>query len=235
MTTKKIALVTGGNKGVGFEICKQLAQKDMLVILTARAISRGQAAVQKLRAEGIGVLFHQLDVTDIESIDTALNFIKKEFGRLDILVNNAGIFIDQQFTGLTVDPEMVIATYRTNVIGPLMLCQKCIPLMRENGYGRIVNISSELGLLHGMNTGQFPAYRMSKTGINALTRIMASLVKDDNIIINSMSPGWVKTDMGGQDAPGTADEGAKTAVWLATLDNDGPRGRFFSDFAERDW
>ena len=235
MSIQKIALVTGANKGVGFEICKQLAQKGVKVILSARDEHRGQTAVQKLCAQGLDIVFHQLDVTDKNSIGVMDEYIRNTFGRLDILINNAAIFIDKTETGLTVNPETVLETYRTNVIGPLMLCQTFIPLMKENGYGRIVNISSELGLLHIMNTGQYPAYRMSKTGINALTCVMASLVKDDAIIINSMSPGWVKTDMGGVDAPGKAEDGAKTAVWLALLADDGPRSQFFADCSHRDW
>jgi NAD(P)-dependent dehydrogenase (short-subunit alcohol dehydrogenase family) len=230
----KIALVTGANKGIGFEICRQLAGKGVQVILSSRDREKGLEACEALSREGLKSDYHQLDVTDEKSVQELAFFIETRYGRLDILVNNAGIMIDQ---GSVFNPDNIEAirqTMETNVYGPLQVTHKLIHLMERNNYGRIVNISSGMGQLYDMNGG-YPGYRLSKVSINALTRIMADELKGTNILVNTMCPGWVKTDMGGAGAYRTPEEGADTAVWLAMLPDSGPSGKFFRDRKEIPW
>jgi len=238
---KKTAIVTGANRGIGFEICRQLArQEDVQVVLTSREKHKGLEACEKLQMEELAVRHAQLDVAHAESIREFKEFVQKEFGRCDILVNNAGIFPDAQDADsswpgvLETRIETVRKAMETNVYGPLLLCQVLIPLMKKNNYGRIVNISSGMGQLSSMNGG-CPAYRISKTSLNALTCILADELKEENILVNSMCPGWVKTDMGGPGATRELSEGADTAVWLANFPDDGPSGKFFRDRKEFAW
>jgi NAD(P)-dependent dehydrogenase (short-subunit alcohol dehydrogenase family) len=231
---KKIALVTGSNKGIGFEICRQLAKNGIQVILSSRDEGKGIEACNILSKEGINVDYHRLDVTDESSIDEVAGFIRDKYGRLDILVNNAGIMIDSGSVFLADNVDLIMETMATNVYGPLRITQKLLPLMRKNNYGRIVNISSGMGQLNDMNGG-YPGYRLSKVSINALTRIMADELKGTNILVNTMCPGWVKTDMGGRGAYRTPEQGADTAVWLAMLPDGSPGGKFFRDRQEIPW
>lgn len=234
MTQQRIALVTGGNRGIGFEICRQLAQQQIEVILTARNVEKGQNAAQALQAEGLAVRFHPLDVTEANSIRRLGKSVADESGQLDILINNAAIFIDSGIPGLEVDLAFVRQTMETNFYGPLRLCQLFVPLMRRNRYGRIVNMSSQMGALAGMS-GRSLAYRTSKTALNALTAILANELRGSNILVNAMDPGWVRTDMGGNYAPRTIQQGANTAIWLATLPDNGPTGGFFRDQRPAAW
>ncbi len=229
----RIALVTGANKGIGLEICRQLAKERVKVILTARNQQKGKEAAELLQEEGLNVFFHRLDVTEVESIEETARYIESKFGKLDILINNAGIRVDLSDTGLNADIGKIRQTMETNTYGPLCVCQILIPIMRKNNFGRIVNISSDMGVLSEMGSGSV-GYRISKTALNAVTRILASELKDTNILVNSMSPGWVRTDMGGSTATCSIEEGADTAVWLATTDNL-PTGRFFRDRKEMEW
>jgi len=238
---QQVAVVTGANRGIGFEICRQLAQKDIVVILTSRDEQKGLQACQKLKKEELAVRYCHLDVTHAASINRLWSFVKKEFGRCDILINNAGIFLDKKVSDdaqypsiFNVNTETIRQTMETNIYGPLLLCQAFIPMMKKNDFGRIVNMSSGLGQLTEMNGG-YPAYRISKTSINALTRILNDELKDDNILVNSACPGWVKTDMGGPGATRSVEEGADTPVWLATLPDKGLRGKFFRDRKEIPW
>ena len=227
--TGKVAIVTGGNRGIGFGICRQLAQQGIRVVLTSRDAAKGGTAVKKLRDAALPVTFHKLAVTSARSVAALAAFVTAEFGRVDILINNAGIMIAPRGSRLL---DSKLETYRdtleTNVFGPLALTQALLPLMQQQNYGRIVNISSSLGQLSDMGTGT-PAYRISKAALNALTRIVAAETRASNILVNAMSPGWVKTDMGGPNAPRTVDQGAATAVWLAMLPDGGPTGGFFLD------
>ncbi|RMH68725.1 MAG: SDR family oxidoreductase [Gemmatimonadetes bacterium] len=234
MGSKKIALVTGANRGIGLEICRQLAYEGVEVILTARNASAGRAVTKSLVSQGLDIHFHQLDVTDEASIIQTVTYVEAEFGRLDILVNNAGVLLDRSDWGLTVSLDKVRETMEINAYGALRLCQMFIPLMKARNYGRIVNVSSGLGALHSM-AGGYPAYRLSKVAMNAMTAILADELKDTNILVNAMSPGWVKTAMGGENAPRPVDEGADTAIWLALLPDDGPTGGFFRDRAKIPW
>ncbi len=226
---RKIAVVTGANRGIGFEICRQLAAKGIGVVLTSRDEAKGRMAIAQLRSQGLEVEFYQLDVTDASGIQRLGGFLERKYGAADILVNNAGIMVDAKGSGvLNVQLRVVRTTMETNVYGPLLLCQALIPPMRKKNFGRIVNISSGSGQLSEMGGGT-PAYRMSKTALNALTRTLAAELKGSNILVNSMCPGWVKTDMGGPNAVRTVAEGADTAVWLATLPDGGACGGFYRD------
>ena len=233
---KRVAVVTGANRGIGLEICRQLGRRqDVHVVLTARNETKGKAAATQLRGEGVDVDFHVLDVTSEKSVRALSDWLAATFGRCDILVNNAGILADPRGSRiLDSRPETYRQTLETNVLGPLLLSQALVPLMKKNRYGRIVNISSGQGQLSDMGAGT-PAYRISKTALNALTRVLAAEFRGSGILVNSMCPGWVRTDMGGAGAPRTVQQGADTAVWLATLLDDGPNGGFFRDRKSIAW
>ena len=231
---RRIALVTGANRGIGFEICRQLAGRGIRVLLTARDERRGREAAARLTRDGLDVQFRQLDVTDEGSVRRLAAFVEAEFGGVDILVNNAGIYPDEDVPGLTIDLETVRRTMEVNTYGPLRLCQALVPLMRRRRYGRIVNVSSGLGSLTEMGGGTL-AYRVSKVSLNAITRILADEVRGSGILINAMCPGWVRTEMGGRHAPRSVEEGADTAIFLATLPDTGPTGGFFRDRKPIPW
>lgn len=244
MTTaeKKTALVTGANKGIGFEIARQLAQKDITVLMGARDQDRGIAASERLQPEGLDVHFILIDVIRATSIEAALGKIKDDFRRLDILVNNAGIMIDTQSGILELDPIVFQNTLETNAIGPLLLSQACARIMKANGNGRIVNMASTLGSLteiaapdSSYATVLSPAYRLSKTLLNGITVILAKELRGTNILVNSACPGWVRTDLGGDQAPLLPEQGADTPVWLATLPDDGPTGGFYRERQPIPW
>ena len=232
---KRLAVVTGGNKGIGYEICRQLARNGLRVVLTSRDAERGREACRKLEEEGLDVLQHQLDVTDQASVASIARHIEGKYGRVDVLVNNAGISIDSRSTSVLREKEETFrTTLETNFYGALRTCQALVPLMQRNRYGRVVNLSSGLGQLDDMGDGT-PAYRVSKTALNALTRMVAKAVEGDNILVNSMCPGWVRTDMGGPRASRSVEQGAETAVWLAMLPHGGPTGGFFRDKKPIPW
>ncbi len=240
ISKERIAVVTGANRGIGLEICRQLAQKGILVILTSRDEEKGLAVCQEMEKEELPVRYFQLDVNSPASIFRLGNFMEKEFGQCDILVNNAGVFLDKTEPGeefpsiFKAKIETIRQTMETNVYGSLLLGQALIPLMKKRNYGRVVNMSSGMGQLSDMNGG-YPGYRISKTAINVLTRIFNDELEGENILANSMCPGWVETEMGGPNATRSVAEGADTAVWLATLPDNGPRGKFFRDRKEILW
>ncbi|MEX0808656.1 MAG: SDR family oxidoreductase [Dongiaceae bacterium] len=231
--------MTGANRGIGHEIARQLAQNDMHVILTARDPKQGRAAAKALQDDGLDVTFHKLDVADAGSIASFARWLRKTEGRLDVLVNNAGIYLDVDAKGATesalvTSRRKLRSTLEVNLEGPFFMMQALIPLMRENGYGRVVNVSSGSGQLDDMG-GHEAAYRMSKTALNAATRIFAAETNGQDILINAMCPGWVRTDMGGSNAPRSVAQGADTALWLATLPKDGPSAGFFRDRKPLPW
>ena len=231
----RIAVVTGGNKGIGFEICRQLASKGINVVLTARDETRGLRAVKTLQAHRLNVIFHPLAVTDQDSVRTLGAYLARIHGRCDILVNNAGISLRGSGRSvLTTALEDFEVTLDTNFYGPLRLCQALVPLMRKRRYGRVVNLSSGMGQLEDMEDG-WAAYRVSKAALNTLTRMVSSAAAEDGVLVNSVCPGWVRTDMGGPSASRSVRKGAETAVWLATLPDDGPTGGFFRDRAAIPW
>jgi NAD(P)-dependent dehydrogenase (short-subunit alcohol dehydrogenase family) len=231
----RVVVVTGANRGIGHEICNQLARLDLIVVLTSRQEKDGLEAVANFNKRELSVRYHPLDVTSPTQILKFTDFLSKEFGRCDCLVNNAGILLDiKDGNLLNTDLATVRQTMETNVYGPYLLCQAMVPLMKKNNYGRIVNISSGLGQLNEMGSG-YTAYRMSKTAINVITRVLAAELAGTNILVNSMCPGWVKTRMGGSGATRSVEEGADTAVWLSTLPDGGPTGKIFRDRKEVSW
>jgi len=237
MSSKPVALVTGAYRGLGLETCRQLAVKGYAVVLTARRESEGRAAVRQVRDEGLDIGFQLLDVNDEASISQLVELIRDTFGRLDVLVNNAGIFPDQTPGSgregvFNARLETIRRGLETNTLAPLSLCQALIPLMQ--GEGRVVNVSSGMGQLSEMN-GCCPGYRLSKTALNAVTRIFADELRGTGVKINSVCPGWVRTDMGGPDATRSVAEGAKGIVWAATLPDEGPTGGFFRDEERIPW
>ncbi len=232
---QKIAVVTGANRGIGFEICWQLARLGMKVILTARDEEKGREAARRLQNEGLDVVFYLLDVTKEESIQRLAEWLERTFTRVDILVNNAGIIVDRGYTALQADIDKIKETMETNVYGPLRLCKALVPIMRKNNFGRIVNMSSGRGAFSRMTTGQ-PGYCISKTALNVITKLLANELLGTNITVNSMSPGGPRggprTDMNPR-GQGSVEEGADTAIWLAT--ENAETGKFFSDRKEIDW
>ena len=225
---KRIAIVSGANRGIGFETCRQLSQLGVLTILTSRDEIKGKAAVELLLQEGGDLIYHQLDVADLNSITRLASYLKENFDRCDILINNAGVFLDRGKSVFDVPLEVLQETLEINFIGALNMCRAFVPFMRVHQYGRIVNVSSGMGSIANM-AGYSAAYKLSKLVMNAMTRIMADEIKEINIKVNTMAPGWVRTDMGGPSAPKSLAQGADTFIWLATLPDDGPTGGFFED------
>ncbi len=222
-----VIVVTGGNRGIGFEICRQLAARGANIILTARKPAAGAAAIKKLAAGKLAAAFQPLDITDAQSIAALRDVVKDQHGRLDVLINNAGIIAKGEAPALQVALATVRTTLETNALGPLHLAQVLVPLLKRSKSARIVNMSSGMGALND-NDGGYAAYRISKTALNAVTAILAAELRGA-VAVNSVCPGWVKTDMGGPHAEREVAEGADTAVWLAL---DAPQkltGKFLRD------
>jgi NAD(P)-dependent dehydrogenase (short-subunit alcohol dehydrogenase family) len=235
MARSKVAVVTGGNRGIGFEICRQLAGLGMQVVLASRDPAKGEAAVAKLAEAGLRtVLCHPLDVTSDASASALVAWVDRQYGACDVLVNNAGIVDPRGGRVLTTSLQTLREVWATNVEGPFLVSKWLVPLMQRGQYGRIVNLSSGMGQLAEMGAGT-PAYRISKTALNALTRTLAVELNGTNILVNAMCPGWVRTDMGGPQALRSVEQGAETAIWLATLPDDGPTGGFFRDRLAIPW
>jgi NAD(P)-dependent dehydrogenase (short-subunit alcohol dehydrogenase family) len=228
MVEQRIALVTGGNRGIGLEICRQLGGQRVRVILGSRDLAKGITAAAELKANDLSVEPRQLDMSSVQSIRECMNWIRRDVGRLDILINNAGIMIEDDDADPLEELEIVRDTMQTNVYGPLLLSRLAIPIMKTRRYGRIVNLSSGMGSLSEMGAG-YVAYRLSKAGINVVTRVLAAETEGMGILVNSVDPGWVRTAMGGRGATRSLEKGAETPIWLATLPDDGPTGGFFRD------
>ncbi|MBL0141537.1 MAG: SDR family oxidoreductase [Betaproteobacteria bacterium] len=234
MSTAKTAVVTGANRGIGLEIARQLVREGIRVVMGSRDPVKGERACASLKA-GDSAVSHPLDVSDTKSVQRFVEWVEKHHGAPAILVNNAGIY-PESTDARVVDTKTSLwrETFETNLFGAVRMCREVVPLMQRVAYGRIVNISSGLGQLSQFGAGS-PAYRVSKAALNALTATLAAEVKGTGILVNSMSPGWVKTDMGGPDAPRGVEEGAETAVWLALLPSTGPTGKFFRDRKPIPW
>jgi NAD(P)-dependent dehydrogenase (short-subunit alcohol dehydrogenase family) len=231
MENGRVALVSGGNRGIGLEVCRQLSEQGVTVVIGSRDEERGRAAAEGLEGN---VVPHQLDVSDAESVDRMAAFLEDRFGRLDVLVNNAAISNDDGQSGVDADLGRVKEALEANLFGAWRLCEAAIPLMQRNGYGRIVNVSTGLAALEDMGGGS-PGYRVSKTALNVLTRILASELRGSGILVNAVNPGWVQTEMGGSGATRSVEEGAEALVWAATLPNSGPTGGFFRDRSPVAW
>ena len=233
---KRIAFVTGANKGIGFEIARQLAAGGSVVLLGARNEEHGREAEAKLRGEGFDAYFVQLDVEDAATHKTAVKLIEEKFGKLDVLVNNAGIALDADFKASDVPQDLLRKTFDTNFFGVVALTQGFLPLIKKSGAGRIVNVSSGLGSLtqHGDPAWDFYeakplAYNSSKTALNAFTVMLAHELKGTNIKVNSADSGFTATDLNGHRGYKTVEQGASVIVELATLPDDGATGSYFDD------
>jgi NAD(P)-dependent dehydrogenase (short-subunit alcohol dehydrogenase family) len=228
-----IALVTGANRGIGLEVCRQLARRGYVVVLGSRDLAKGERAAEELGEDRRSVQVSQLDVTDPESIERARAWVAAEFERLDVLVNNAATLYDSWQRVLSADPAQMRQAFETNVLGPWNMVRSFLPLLRHSSHPRVVNVSSEAGSMAGMS-GVTPVYSLSKAGLNALTRMLAAELRKDRILVNAVCPGWVATDMGGPGGRPVA-EGAASIVWAVTLPDDGPTGGFFRDGRPLPW
>jgi len=226
MRNQKVALVTGANKGIGFEVARQLARQGLRVFLGARNEKAGRAAAEKLRADG-DVIFLMIDIANANSIRAAAEEFSRQGDRLDVLVNNAGILLDEDKSALTMTPEIFETTLRTNTLGPWVVAQAFAPLLKKSQAPRIVNVSSGGGQLEDGADGWAPGYCVSKTALNGVTvQLAAALPK---CAVNSVCPGWVRTEMGGANADRSVGEGAATIVWLATEAPHDLTGKFVKD------
>jgi NAD(P)-dependent dehydrogenase (short-subunit alcohol dehydrogenase family) len=231
--TKHIAVVTGANRGLGFETARQLAQRGIHVIMTARDKQAGAAALRKLEQQRLPVELRKLDVNSSEDAQALARYIVEQYGHLDILINNAGIFPEDSANNgaksadpLKVSPATIMEIFNTNTLGAVRLIQALAPHMSRGG--RIVNVSTGMAALHDMG-GAYLGYRISKTALNAVTRVFATELASSHIKVNAVDPGWVKTDMGGRSATRSITEGVGTIVWLATAPEATESGRFWRD------
>jgi NAD(P)-dependent dehydrogenase (short-subunit alcohol dehydrogenase family) len=226
MREKRIALVTGANKGIGFEVSRDLARKGFHVFLGARDENAGRAAEEKLRKDG-EITFLKIDIANMRSIERAAEEFSRQADHLDSLVNNAGILLDDDKDALTITPEIFEMTLRTNTLGPLLVSQAFGPLLKKSAAPRIVNVSSGGGQLADGADGWAPAYCISKTALNGVTSQLAAALP--NFAVNSVCPGWVRTDMGGSNATRSIAEGAAGIVWLAADAPQQETGKFWRD------
>ena len=222
----KIALVTGANRGIGFEVCRQLLELGYVVYLGARDREKGEKALTKMGADISRLRLLELDVLSLESIERAKLTIEKDFGHLDVLINNAAIHYDDWEDVLTLDLKILHEAFETNTVAPLVMTQHFLPLIKKSSSPRIVNVSSEAGSFSCL-TGRTPAYTLTKYALNALTVMLAHQLKNEHILVNAVCPGWTNTDMGKGGRP--VPDGAKGVVWAATLPDEGPTGGFFKD------
>jgi NAD(P)-dependent dehydrogenase (short-subunit alcohol dehydrogenase family) len=239
---KKIALVTGANKGIGFEVARQLAEQGVTVLLGARNAERGEEAAAKLRGESFDAHFVRLDIQDVATHRAAAQFVEEKFGKLDILVNNAGIALDAGEKPSEVSQDLLRQTFDTNFFGAIAVTQAFLPLIKMSNAGRIVNVSSGLGSLtqHGDPNWEFfevkpLAYNASKTALNAFTVMLAHELKDTNVKVNSADPGFTATDLNGRQGYKTVEQGASIITQLAVLPADGATGSYFDDQGVLPW
>ncbi len=228
----KTVLITGANRGIGFETARQLAVRGFHVVIGARSEQHGHKAVRDL--EGLGKVSPlAVDVSDSRSIAGAASKFAS-IGQLDVLINNAGIYPDEGISVLTISREQLVNTFQTNTFGALEITQAFLPYLKKSAAARVVNVSSGYGQLDGLSAN-VPSYCLSKLALNGVTIMLAAALKEHQIAVNSMCPGWVRTDMGGSGAPRSVQEGADTAVWLATEADQNLTGKFFRDRKEIGW
>ncbi|MGH3217150.1 MAG: SDR family NAD(P)-dependent oxidoreductase [Streptosporangiaceae bacterium] len=233
-TGERVAVVTGGNRGLGLALVRALAARRTRVVMATRSLDRGWAALDLLGDLADRVAVRQLDVTDQRSVTRLTSWVERQLGRCDILMNNAAVLIDDERGSSDVDLNIVRRTLDTNLLGTWRIAQAVAPLMRRHHYGRIVNISSSLGRLSSMGSG-LPAYRVSQSSISALTRMLACDLADDGILVNACCPGPPDVSISGARTAVEFTPSADTAVWLATLPDGGPTGLFFRDGEAIEW
>ena len=238
MNDKSVAVVTGGNRGMGLATCKVLAERGYHVLLGCRNLENGEQAARDLREKELSVEAVKLDVASLEDINALAIYLSDKHGRVDVLINNAGILIDGQLGEAAsicdASADTLKKCFEVNTVGPVMLINALLPLMRQSGSANIVNISSGMGQLSDMG-GQYAGYRISKTALNAVTAIFAAELEGSGITINAVCPGWVRTDMGGSNAERTLEEGVDTTIWLATSGDNQQSGGFYRDRQLIDW
>ena len=236
MNTSKVALVSGGNRGLGLETCRQLAALEFQVYLGSRNLDAGREAVDSIGDERVQAI--KLDVNSQADVDAVAREIEYGPGHLDVLINNAGIMIDSNMGRspdiLDTDIDIIDKSLRTNTLAPIRLINTMLPLMERVNDARIVNVSSGMAQLSNMG-GQYPGYRISKTALNAVTRIFAAELDPSKFRINSLCPGWVRTDMGGDNADLPVEEGVDTAIWLATSNHAKGTGGYYRNRKQIDW
>jgi NAD(P)-dependent dehydrogenase (short-subunit alcohol dehydrogenase family) len=250
MNDKPVAFITGANRGLGLEISRQLGRKGMTVLMGARNYEKGEQAVKMLRDEGLDTRAFALDVTDSSSIQSAVERIRSEIGKLDVLVNNAAVLLDIGVQPSNLEEVVLRSTFEVNFFGPYLLTQQLVPLLKKSGRGRIVNLSTQVASLNQLADPNSPlkedicpAYQTSKTALNAMTLVFAKELNAFGIKVNSVCPGWVMTDMGHDDLPDYGDsvhplssqEAVEKLIWLAELPDDGPTGSFFSQRKKVPW
>jgi len=238
MNQKPVAVVTGGNRGMGLATCRALAEKGFHVLLASRNLQSGKSAAKDLARQGLSVEAVKLEMRSQTDIENLASYLRDTHGRVDVLVNNAGIVIDGELNNpvsiCEVDAEVIRKTLEVNSLAPMMLIKALLPLMQQAGSGRIINISSGMGQLSDMG-GRHPGYRISKTALNAVTAIFAAELDGSGISINAVCPGWVQTDMGGSNADRSPEQGVDCAVWLATSADANLNGGFYRDRQLIDW
>jgi NAD(P)-dependent dehydrogenase (short-subunit alcohol dehydrogenase family) len=228
----KTVLITGGNRGIGFETARQLANREFHVVIGVRSEQQGEKALRELNGVGkVSLLI--VDVSDSKSIVAAVSKFTP-VGQLDVLINNAGIYPDEGVSILTISRDQMAGTFQTNTFGPLAMTQAFLPHLKKSPAARVINMSSGYGQLDGLSAN-VPSYCLSKLALNGVTIMLAEALKDHGIAVNSMCPGWVRTDMGGSTAPRSVAEGADTAVWLASEADQKLTGKFFRDRKEIHW
>jgi NAD(P)-dependent dehydrogenase (short-subunit alcohol dehydrogenase family) len=233
-TGSRVALVTGSNRGIGLEVCRQLLRLGHRVAFTGRDVDGVRTAVQAVDAGERQAIAVALDVRDPATIAAAQRTIEDRLGPVDMVINNAAVLVGETSGVLSIPLEDYRDTLETNLLGAIAVCQAFVPGMAGRRFGRVVNVSSGAGQLSDMST-YAPAYSISKAALNAFTKVLAATYRSRGVLVNAVDPGWVRTDMGGRHAPRSVEQGADTIVWLATLDDRGPSGGFFRDRRPIEW
>ena len=226
MSKRKIALITGGNRGIGYAIAQGLLKADFQVIIGSRSLEKGKEAAEKLNFPLVSAV--EIDIANDNSIDKAFNELNAKIDRLDVLINNAGIYPDNGFNILTIDRDLLNKTLNVNTFGAILVTQKFLPLLEQADKARVINYSSGYGQLAGLSAN-VPSYCLSKLTLNGATIMLADALYSKNITVNAVDPGWVSSDMGGENAPRTVEQGADTAIWLATVDSVKDSGKLWRD------
>ncbi|MBK8805521.1 MAG: SDR family NAD(P)-dependent oxidoreductase [Bacteroidales bacterium] len=237
MSNKKTIIITGANRGLGLALTEKLAAEGNTIIMVCRDSENARKVFKSLQSAGLSVVIKYADIAIPQQIDTIFESIYNEFKSVDVLINNAAINIDGEKTSLeTLSLETIEKTFNTNIIGSMWMSKKALPLLKNAAEGRIINFSSGLGHLTVPRMGPFPAYSISKTAVNSLTHYLAEELKDTNISVVSVDPGWVRTDLGGPNAPLAIEEGIDTPYWLATVEKDKlENGKFYKEKSVITW